>query len=464
MLCCGQRPAAEQAEKRKHDARPQRAGDMSTTAVGEEEIRWRETAFADGARRLRQLKAGDKPQHVPRDYAFVNDSFPGSRFDIRGYRISWGNSAKKYTIQWSDVLGEGAFGVVYKATNKATGEVVVAKTIKADKERLVALQQEVKMAELLAGGPNIVRLLDTVKTDTSMKVLVFEYVENPKYRKVFRQMGDLEARNYLYQLLLALNHCHSQGIVHRDVKAGNVLYDPATRTLRLIDLGFCTFYLPEYEATSWPGTRSYKAPEMFLHYKHYDYSADVWSYACIMGQIVFQRKSMFESDRAGDNHEIGSMNHMVAVCRALGTRDYAACLKKYGAAFAQRHKFPVAHFKKERCKSARVNWALLVNRHNKHLAHPDAIDLIDQLLVYDQEKRLTSREALLHRYFDPVRTVDYATLIRRSVLASSDDNDWVDTDAGAGAAGGSSSDADEDPSKADDDGCTAASTSASADS
>lgn len=74
--------------------------------------------------------------------------------------------------------------------------------------------------------------------------LVFEYINNMHYRRLFERFEDFDVRYYMYQLLRALDYCHSQGIMHRDIKPQNIMFDYDTKQLRVIDWGLADFYVP----------------------------------------------------------------------------------------------------------------------------------------------------------------------------------------------------------------------------
>lgn len=96
--------------------------------------------------------------------------------------------------------------------------------------------REISILQNLCGGPNIVTLLDCVRDPVTMTpALVFERVQNVNFETLYSRFVDWDVRYYIYEILRALQYAHSQGIMHRDVKPHNVMFDSATRTLRLID-------------------------------------------------------------------------------------------------------------------------------------------------------------------------------------------------------------------------------------
>lgn len=119
----------------------------------------------------------------------------------------------------------------------------VIKILKPVKKKKI--KREIKILQNLRGGENIIQLLDIV-LDVQSKTpsLIFEYVNNTDFKQLYPTLTDYDIRYYILELLKALDFCHSNGIMHRDVKPHNVMIDHEKRELRLIDWGLAEFYHP----------------------------------------------------------------------------------------------------------------------------------------------------------------------------------------------------------------------------
>jgi casein kinase II subunit alpha len=249
-------------------------------------------------------------------------------------------------------IGRGKYSEVFEGVNVKNNKACVVKILKPVKKKKI--RREIKILENLCGGPNIIRLLDTVKDPHSKTpALIFEYVNNEDFKVVHPKFTDFDVRYYIFELLRALEFSHSNGIMHRDVKPHNVMIDHETRTLRLIDWGLAEFYHPGTEVSLWGGpcicvrtcvrtcacvcalsltgspaqynvrvaSRYFKGPELLVNMREYDYSLDIWSLGCMFAGMIFVRHPFFHGK---DNND-----QLVRIAKVLGTDDLFAYLDKY---------------------------------------------------------------------------------------------------------------------------------------
>uniref|UniRef100_A0A0D9R991 mitogen-activated protein kinase n=1 Tax=Chlorocebus sabaeus TaxID=60711 RepID=A0A0D9R991_CHLSB len=194
-------------------------------------------------------------------------------------------------------LGQGAYGIVWKAVDRRTGEVVAIKKIfdafrdKTDAQRTF---REIMLLQEFGDHPNIISLLDVIRAENDRDIyLVFEFMDTD-LNAVIRKGGllqDVHVRSIFYQLLQATRFLHSGHVVHRDQKPSNVLLD-ANCTVKLCDFGLARSLgdLPEgpedQALTEYVATRWYRAPEVLLSSHRYTLGVDMWSLGCILGEML----------------------------------------------------------------------------------------------------------------------------------------------------------------------------------
>jgi serine/threonine protein kinase len=169
-------------------------------------------------------------------------------------------------------LGEGTYGVVYKAQNKATGEMVALKKIRLEKEDDGVPSTAIREISLLKGlkHPNIVELKEVLYSEKAL-YLVFEYLEFD-LKKYIKSKGEPlkpdQVKSFTYQILQALVYLHQQRIFHRDLKPQNLLIDSEGGCIKLADFGLArAFGLPIKTYTHEVVTLWYRTPEILLGQK-----------------------------------------------------------------------------------------------------------------------------------------------------------------------------------------------------
>lgn len=320
---------------------------------------------------------------VARVYTDALASKPQEYWDYDDINIKW-NLQENYEI--IKKLGRGKYSEVFLGIDLAKGEKVVIKVLKPVKRKKI--KREISILKNLVGGPNIVSLLDVVREPQSKTpALVFEHINNVDFRTLYPTFTDHEIRFYMYQLLIGLDYSHSMGIMHRDVKPHNVMIDHNKKLLRLIDWGLAEFYHPGTDYNVRVASRYFKGPELLVDYRMYDYSLDLWSFGCMLASMVFMKEPFF--------HGKSNTDQLVQIVRVLGSDDFNKYLEKYKINLGEEFE-DMGYYN-------RRPWKRFVNEQNKHLVSDEFLDLIDKLLRYDHQERLTAKEAMAHPYFELVR-------------------------------------------------------------
>jgi len=287
-------------------------------------------------------------------------------------------------------VGEGTYGVVFKAKERSSGKHVALKKIRLDHEdegvpgtaiREVSILQTMK-------HPNIVDIREVHCTKEQM-YLVFEFIDYDlkRYMKVH---GNVVPQNQIkdltYQMLLGVAYMHSRGILHRDLKPQNMLMDIKTMLVKLADFGLArTCRIPVRTFTHEVVTLWFRSPEILLGQKHYSAPLDVWSAGCIMGEMI-DGKSLFPGDSEIDT--------IYKIFKLLGTPD-----EKRWPGIDQLPDW----------KPTFPNWKVPDVREKLLARYPPelypqvgfaGIDLLSRMLEYSPDRRLTAAQALKHPWFD----------------------------------------------------------------
>ncbi|GAV72039.1 Pkinase domain-containing protein [Cephalotus follicularis] len=233
-------------------------------------------------------------------------------------------------------VGEGTYGKVYKAKDKLSGQLVALKKtrLEMDEEGVppTALR-EVSLLQMLSQSLYVVRLLSvehveapsSSKTTTSTTTpksnlyLVFEYLDTDLKKFIDshrkgpnpRPLPPPLIQSFLYQLCKGVAHCHSHGVLHRDLKPQNLLVDKDKGILKIADLGLGrAFTVPLKSYTHEIVTLWYRAPEVLLGSTHYSTGVDIWSVGCIFAEMA-SRQALFPGD--------SEFQQLLHIFRLLGT-------------------------------------------------------------------------------------------------------------------------------------------------
>ncbi|XP_016398745.1 MAPK/MAK/MRK overlapping kinase-like [Sinocyclocheilus rhinocerous] len=256
--------------------------------------------------------------------------------------------------------------------------------------------REVQAMKRLSSHPNILQLHELIYDKGSGTLsLICELMEMNIYEFIKgRQCPPAESKvkHYMFQLCRSLDHMHSHGIFHRDVKPENILIK--NNVLKLADFGSCRSIFSRPPHTEYISTRWYRAPECLLTDGHYSQKMDMWSAGCVFFEILslcplFPGRN--ELDQINKIHEV------------LGSPDITL-LQKFKQSRAMRFDFPP----RRGCGISQ-----LIPQ-----CSAAALSLLHQMLTYDPEERVSARTALQHPCFRELRTSERKAASLRKAMGA----------------------------------------------
>ncbi|XP_072736795.1 serine/threonine-protein kinase MARK2 isoform X5 [Ciconia boyciana] len=199
-------------------------------------------------------------------------------------------------------IGKGNFAKVKLARHVLTGKEVAVKIIdktQLNSSSLQKLFREVRIMKVL-NHPNIVKLFEVIETEKTL-YLVMEYASGGEvfdYLVAHGRMKEKEARAKFRQIVSAVQYCHQKFIVHRDLKAENLLLD-ADMNIKIADFGFSNEFTFGNKLDTFCGSPPYAAPELFQGKKYDGPEVDVWSlgvilYTLVSGSLPFDGQNLKE--------------------------------------------------------------------------------------------------------------------------------------------------------------------------
>jgi len=301
-------------------------------------------------------------------------------------------------FQKIEKIGEGTYGIVYKAKDKVTDQYVALKKIRLETESEGVPSTAIREISLLKEleHPGIVQLLDVVHADQKL-YLVFEFLDKDlkKFMDDYAASRRLEGltdpnlglpeplvQSYLRQLLEGIAYCHKHRVLHRDLKPQNLLID-STGLIKLADFGLArAFGLPVRSYTHEVVTLWYRAPEILLGSKFYSCSVDTWSLGCIAAEML-TRRPLFPGD--------SEIDQLFRIFRSLGTPTESSWP---GVSSLQDYK-PVFPRWEPQTITQVLPLPLSSGGH----------ELLSKLLEYNPDRRISAKQALEHTYLLGVKPV-----------------------------------------------------------
>lgn len=339
-------------------------------------------------------------------------------------------------------VGQGAYGIVFKSTDKKTKETVALKKLydafcnDTDSQRTF---REVMILQELNGHENIIRLFNVIKAENNMDLyLVFEYMEADLYNVIRANiLLDIHIKYVTYQILKALKFIHSADIVHRDLKPSNIFIN-SDCLIKLGDFGLARTLNSNVEnklisksynynktnnafepiVTEYVATRWYRAPEMLIGSPYYSKSVDMWSIGCILLETM-TRKPTFPGK--------STIEQINLVFNTIGipSREEYNTVKSNYCLQVDYDRLPIN--KKIKNISSKNSIKNIIQSNGIYCSN-ECYNFITKLLVFNPEKRLTVEQALKHPYMKDFHNEEEEYICDRSIVLPLDDNKKFNVD------------------------------------
>jgi len=277
-------------------------------------------------------------------------------------------------------IGDGAYGVVYKASIIKSGEIVA---IKKMKKKFYSWDECMSLKELKSlrklNHLNIVKLKEVVKVSDDL-YFVFELLEQnvlqlyTEVRDRGKSLTETQIKSIIYQTSAGLAYMHKQGFFHRDMKPENLLI--TNDTVKIADFGLAREVRSRPPYTEYISTRWYRAPEILLKSSVYNSPVDIFALGCIMAEL-YMSAPLFNGS--------SEIDQIYKICSILGTPTHKNWSEGYQLAAKIGLTFP---------QFAPVSLSTLIPN-----ASHEAIELISEMLKFDPHKRITAAQILQHPFF-----------------------------------------------------------------
>lgn len=291
---------------------------------------------------------------------------------------------------WDKKLGEGSFSHVFKVKDKRSGKFHAAKKLFRNYPTFEDTLDcaELKTLQKLEYHPNVLSIVDFVHDQREGQlILIFDLMDMSLYdffkdRK--RPLSEKRCKNYLYQMVLGLQHLHRSGIFHRDIKPENILIRQLKKNdslhmelIQIADLGsVCSIGSKVH--TPYISTRWYRSPECLLTCGEYGPKMDVWALGCVFYEIL-----TLEALFPGDN-ELDQLHKIHEIVGTPSRKLLEKFTKRRDFVFVKKPAYPLHQL--------------------LPMVSSYGLDILKRTLNYHPDTRISSKQMVDHAYFDDLRS------------------------------------------------------------
>uniref|UniRef100_A0A4W5QUN6 mitogen-activated protein kinase n=1 Tax=Hucho hucho TaxID=62062 RepID=A0A4W5QUN6_9TELE len=282
-------------------------------------------------------------------------------------------------------VGSGAYGSVCSSYDEKTGLKIAVKKLSRPFQSIIHAKRTYRELRLLKHmkHENVMELFCL----SSCLILIGRYLVThlmgADLNNIVKcqKLTDDHVQFLIYQILRGLKYIHSADIIHRDLKPSNLAVNEDCE-LKILDFGLARH--TDDEMTGYVATRWYRAPEIMLNWMHYNMTVDIWSVGCIMAELLTGRTLFPGTDY---------INQLQQIMRLTGTPP-ASLISRMPSHEARNYINSLPQMPKRNFSDVFIG------------ANPQAVDLLEKMLVLDTDKRITAAEALAHPYFSQYHDPD----------------------------------------------------------